>query len=144
MAKVNADLPDAPQANVKRAVPAVSDMGIFHAEDEGSKFRLCKPHRDLPPEHAWLERFGVVAARRRSSRCSLSGHHEHDSGAVGLRPAQETQKCRVRSFLRETVEIEPGIDRLAAAGDTLLEPPAEWRERRWFFRCGRVAAHGQG
>ena len=37
--RVNESLPGAPQPHVKRAVPAMRDMGIFHPKDEGPKFR---------------------------------------------------------------------------------------------------------
>ena len=137
--KVNACLADAPQADVKRALSAVSDMGIFYADDEWSKFRQCKPNRDLPPEHARLG--GRIVAARRLSRRSLSGNHENHSGAVGLRAAQEPQQRRVCLFLREAVQIEPGVDRGTAAGDALSEAPSERRKRRRLFGYSRVVAH---
>ena len=54
--------------------------------------------------------------------------------AVRLRALQEAQQRGMRLRLREAVQIEARIDRLAAARDTLLEPPPERRERRRLFR----------
>src|SRR5580700_3190390 len=47
---------------------------------------------------------------------------------------QKSQQRRMRLLLRHAVQVETRVDRLAAARDSLFEPPAERRERRRWYR----------
>ena len=134
MDTVNGPLPAAPQPDIERALPAMRDMGIFHADDERPKFGERQPKRHLTPEHPRLGGPGIMVACRPASRRSLSGDDERDFGAGRLRALQETQKRRVRVFLGEAVQIKPRIDRHTTAGNALFGAPIEWRKRRRFFR----------
>ena len=107
----------------------MTDMGVVETDDKPAEFRQGEPHWHLSLEHAGPAVGIVLGAARRFAQ-ALTGDDERRLGATGLRAMQKAQQRRVRFALREAVQIEPGIDRFTAARDTLLEPPAERRERR--------------
>ena len=87
------------------------EMRIFVSDHQRSKLRQREPKRHLPLEHAALVRL-IGFAR------AFAGDDERDAHAVGLRAPQEGQQCHMRLRLGKTVQINPRIDRLAAARDT--------------------------
>jgi len=90
---------------------------VLETDDQRTKFRQRKPQRHLPLEHA------AFAVGIRPGR-SLAGDHEHNARFVGLGPLQEAQQRGVGSALRHAMQINPAIDRLAAARHPLAQSPA--------------------
>src|SRR5260370_36336146 len=103
-------------------------MGLLEGGHIGAEFRQLEPERHLALEHA---RFYPIVPRGRA----LAGDDKNESGAVGLRPAQETQQRSMGFALGLAVEVEARIDRLDAAGAAPLLPALErFAPRRRFFR----------
>src|SRR5580704_1689764 len=122
----------------------MTDMGVVEADDKQAEFRQGEPQWNLSLEHTGLVVGIALGAARRFAQ-AFAGDDERGLGATGLGAMQETQQRRMRLLLRHAVQVEARVDRLAAAGDALLEPPAEWRERRrWrrprFTRRDRMAS----
>jgi hypothetical protein len=112
-------------------------MGVLETDDQRTEFRQRKPKRHLPPEHA------AFAVGIRPGR-SLAGDHEHDAGFAGLRPLQESQQRGVGSALRHAMQIDPIIDRVAAARHPLAQSPTEWGKRRGSFLAWRFLRRSLG
>ncbi len=93
----------------------MADMSVVEADDKQAEFRQGEPHWHLALEHAGPA-VGVAPA--------FAGDDERRLGAAGLRAMQEVQQLGVRLSLRHAVQVEACVDRLAAARDALLEPPA--------------------
>src|SRR6185312_17543955 len=88
-----------------------------------TQLRQPKPKRHHAFEHAAFAR--TVAAAR-----ALAGDDQHHAVAARLPRAEVTQQRRMRLGLRHAMQIEPSIDRLAAARDALPELALQWSERR--------------
>ena len=90
-----------PDSNVKRALAAVADMGLFKTDHERTEFRQRQPLWHLASQYAAL---GF------RSDLALSGddQHESESGAMGA--VQKARQLAVGARLRHAVQIEPSVD----------------------------------
>src|SRR6185295_19099336 len=103
-----------PHPHIKRALPAVADAGSLEADDQRAQLGAFKPERHLPLEDTALgERIAIVAR-------ALAGDDEHQPEAFALRRTQEKRKRVMRFALRHPMQVDPSVDRLAAARDLLL------------------------
>ena len=98
----------------------MAHMGRVETDDKGAEFRQRQPHRYLPPQHAPL---GCAIARVFAS--AFAGDDERDFGAVGLGAAQEGKQRGVRLTLRHSMQIDPRLDSVAAARQTLPQSSVE-------------------
>jgi hypothetical protein len=121
------------QAHIKRALPAMSGMGIVETDDKQAKFRQREPHWNLPPEHAGLA-IRIVRADTRACAEALTGNDKHSLGTIGLSAAQKPQQRCMRLHLRHAVQIKARFDRVTSARDALLHSPVERRKRGQFWR----------
>src|ERR1700733_10787484 len=113
------------QPQIKRALAAVAHMRFLEPDDKGAEFRQRKPHRYLTTQYAAL-------APTLARRGAFAGDDERDLRAFGLGPAQEAQQRDMRLILRHAMQVDPGIDGVAAARHALLEPAVKRRERGRF------------
>ncbi len=101
-------------------------VSLVEADDEVAKFRLRKPHRHLPPQHAALAR--IV----RAFAVAFAGDDKRNFSVIRLGPTQEGKQRSMRLPLRHAMQIDASVDGVAATRDALLEPAFEWRERKRF------------
>ena len=85
----------------------MTDMSFLEPDHQRTEFRQAQPLRHLTAQHAAL---GLGAAD-----FALAGDHEHKRKAVMMRALQESEQHAMRAGLRHAVQIEPGVDLLAAA-----------------------------
>jgi len=105
------------------------DVGFIKTDNKWTELRQREPQWNLPPQYTALA-LGI------SRRSSLPGHDEDEPCAIPLRAAHEMYERIMRLALRHAVQIDLGIDRVAAARNALLLPLVERCERRRFFRQG--------
>jgi len=108
-----------PYPHVKRAFSSVTDVSVLKPDDKWAEFRERKPHRHLPLEHAAL-----AAGIALPLSIPLSGDHKRDASPVRLGALQKAKKRRISLLLRVSVQIDPGVNWIAAAGYALSEAPA--------------------
>jgi len=95
-----------PEGHVERALPPMADGGGLKPDHEGVKLRQSQPERHMRLSTAALRK-RVPAAR------ALAGDDKDDPGAPGCGRAGNA--AGIMGFsLRETVQIEPAIDRVLA------------------------------
>src|SRR5215208_1786997 len=97
-----------PQPQIERTFATMALMRVVEADDHGAEFRQRQPERHLPLQNAAL------------AATALAGDYHDEPGAAGLRGVQEAQQGIMRSRLRQPVQIEPSVDRIATARDALL------------------------
>lgn len=119
--------PAALDPDIERALAAMGDVGILETDNDVAKFGQAKPVRHLPAQHA---DFAAAA---------FPGDHQHQARVAGAGGKQKAQQHRMRLVLGEAVQIEPGVDRMLALGDSGLHAPRQrlhFRLRRWGDRFG--------
>lgn len=101
-------------------------MSFVETDDEVAEFRQPEPHRHLPPQHAALAWIVGTFAR------AFASDNECDLGFVCLSLPQKAKQRRMSLPLRHAMQIDTGIDGVAAARHALLEPAVKRRERERF------------
>src|SRR5437867_66596 len=114
------------QAHIERALAAVTDVRGLEAQHQVAEFRQRQPLRHLPSQHA--PRLALAAH-------TLAGDDQHELEAVAMRAMQEARERAMRLALRQAVQIELGVDRLAATRELLARAAIE--RRQWFWRRRR-------
>ena len=84
----------------------MADMRFLEADHQRTEFRQAQPLRHLAAQHPAFG-FGADFA--------LAGDDEHEGQALAVGALQEAEQRAVGAGLRHAVQIEPGIDLLAAA-----------------------------
>ena len=106
----------------------MADMRFLKADHQRTEFRQAQPLRHLAAQHAALG-FGADLA--------FTGDDENESQALAVGALQEAEQHAVGAGLRHAVQIEPGIDLLAATRQLRTLATAERRQRRSGRRqCG--------
>lgn len=113
----------------------MTQMRFVEADDEVAEFRQREPHWHLPSQYTALAEIRCALA------AAFAGHHQRHLGISRLGATQKAKQRGMRLPLRHTVQIDAGVDGVAAARDALLEPAVEWRERKRFGRGRRIAPH---
>jgi hypothetical protein len=108
----------APQTHVKGALPAVRSMSNLKADDERAEFWERKPHRHLALQHTTLDA-AVRFMPFRNFPGAFTSDDEYGFGAIRLCCAQKTCQRRVCLCLREAMQVETRVNRLAAPRDAL-------------------------
>ena len=111
-----------PHPDVQRALAAMADMGFLEADHQRAEFRQPQPLRHLTAQHAafGLRRPILPLPVMMSTKVSPSWW------ARCRKP--NSARCALR--LRHAVQIEPGIDLLAAARQMRSLAAADRRQRR--------------
>ena len=106
------------------------DVRFLEAEHDVAQLGQAEPVRHLAAQHA---AFGFARAP------TFAGDDEHEPRAVVLGAPQEMAERRVGLGLREAMQVDPLVDRDAAA----REPAASRGARAWRDRGGKGAFDGR-
>ena len=97
----------------------MADVSVLEADNKGAEFRQRQPQRHLPLEHAAL-----------ASPTAFASDDERNFGAVRLGAPQEAEQRGMGLALRQSMQVEAGVDGVVAPRHALLEAAVEWCERR--------------
>src|SRR6478672_9314935 len=104
----SSSLPPRPSdADIKRALATMTDMGFLESDDHGSEFRQRQPLRHLPSQH--------TALGSGARGFALAGDDQHEGQSVGMRPPQKIPQHAMSAFLGHSMQVEPGVDFLSSA-----------------------------
>ena len=84
----------------------MADMRFLEADHQRTEFRQAEPVRHLAAQHP---AFGFGA------EFAFAGDDENEGQALAVGALQKTEQRAVGAGLRHAVQVEPGIDLLAAA-----------------------------
>src|SRR3954447_22278782 len=94
-------------------------MGFLEADHQRAQFRQPEPFRHLLTQYAPLP-----------PRTALAGDDEHKSQAVAAGVLQERLQRAMRPALGHAMQIETGVNLLAAARQLRALAPTQRHERR--------------